>query len=527
MNYSVIEIFGRSVTIELDGDRPFYQEGPYEIYVNGSYYGRDSRNVVTIDGLAPASSYTIRLVRGEEACEQVITTEAETILMDVHLFGAAGDGVHVDTACIQTALYSCPEGGTVHFTKGTYLTGPLFLKSGITLWLDEGAELLGLPDRKDYPVLPGMIIPPMGKGPEYNLGSWEGNPLDTFASLITGICVKNVDIVGRGTINGGADRGSWWKNPKAKITAWRPRTVFLSHCSNIRLQGVKVCNSPSWTVHPYYCDGVRALNLNIWNPDNSPNTDGFDPESCTDVLVLGTEISVGDDCIAIKSGKYYMSQYHYKRTSGVEVRNCRLMRGHGSVTLGSEVACGVEKVRVSKCLFVRTDRGVRLKTRRGRGQKSCLNDLLFENIVMEDVHMPLTVNMFYYCDPDGHSDYVQNQAFRPADEMTPSIGTIHLKDIECTGVDASFVCACGLPEMPVEGIILENIRASFRPAEERKPHVPVMMDGFPELSGVSLYLKNIHTVKISDVQITGAADIEPTIENVQKLQMDNLYYLKE
>ena len=132
MNYSVIDIFGRSVTIELEGEKPYYQEKPYEIYVNGALYGTDTRNVITIDGLEPASSYTIRLADGEGECEKVITTEAETILMDVHRFGAAGDGVHVDTACIQTALYACPEGGTVHFTKGTYLTGPLFLKSGIS-----------------------------------------------------------------------------------------------------------------------------------------------------------------------------------------------------------------------------------------------------------------------------------------------------------------------------------------------------------------------------------------------------------
>ena len=160
------------------------------------------------------------------------------------------------------------------------------------------------------------------------------------------------------------------------------------------------------------------MNIRIFNPDDSPNTDGFDPESCTDVLLIGTEISVGDDCIAIKSGKYYMSRYHFRRTSGIEIRNCNLMRGHGSVTLGSEAASGVENVRVSKCIFDRTDRGVRIKTRRGRGERSVLDDLVIDNVVMDRVHMPLTVNMFYFCDPDGHSDYVQNQEARPVDEMT-------------------------------------------------------------------------------------------------------------
>ena len=119
--------------------------------------------------------------------EQEITTEDETILLDVRSFGAKGDGEHVDTEMIQAAIYSCPAGGTVRFPKGTYLTAPLFLKSGVTIWLEEGAELLGLTDRKEYPILPGMTIPGMDSEREYNLGSWEGNPLDIFASLITGI----------------------------------------------------------------------------------------------------------------------------------------------------------------------------------------------------------------------------------------------------------------------------------------------------------------------------------------------------
>ena len=276
---------------------PVYQEESYEIYVDGVLFGTDRRNVVTVDGLLPSHTYTIRIVNKSGSYEQEITTEDETILLDVRCFGAKGDGEHVDTEMIQAAIYSCPAGGTVRFPKGTYLTAPLFLKSGVTIWLEEGAELLGLTDRKEYPILPGMTIPGMDSEREYNLGSWEGNPLDIFASLITGIDVSDVNIVGRGTINGNAAAGDWWQHKKERIIAWRPRTIFLNRCKNVRIQGIKVCNSPSWTVHPYYCDGLRVMNIRISNPDDSPNTDGFDPESCTDVLLIGTEISVGDDCI--------------------------------------------------------------------------------------------------------------------------------------------------------------------------------------------------------------------------------------
>jgi polygalacturonase len=122
------------------------------------------------------------------------------------------------------------------------------------------------------------------------------------------------------------------------------------------------------------------LNLTIQNPYDSPNTDGFDPESCRNVLLLGTKISVGDDCIAIKSGKYYMAKNHFMRTENVVIRNCDLESGHGSVTVGSEIAGGVTGVKVEQCLFDSTDRGVRIKTRRGRGTRSLLDDICFNHI---------------------------------------------------------------------------------------------------------------------------------------------------
>ena len=118
-------------------------------------------------------------------------------------------------------------------------------------------------------------------------------------------------------MNGNAGNADWWKDAKIKRGAWRPRLVYLCGCENVTLQGIEVCNSPSWTIHPYYSDNINMLALKIRNPDNSPNTDGIDPESCSNVNIIGTDISVGDDCIAIKSGKYYMALKHYKTTDAV------------------------------------------------------------------------------------------------------------------------------------------------------------------------------------------------------------------
>ena len=526
MDFNIVEVFCRSVTIELITETAFKQERPFSIFINGEKRYTGDRNVITVAGLLPDTKYSIA-VRDEskesDAAEKEFTTRHESVLLDVKAFGAKGDGVTNDTAAIQAAICSCPKDGTVYLPKGEYLVTPVFLKSNMTFWLDEGAVLLGDTDRNHYPLLPGMT-PTTDEKDEYNLSSWEGNPLTSFASLVTAIDAENLDIIGPGTIDGNAQNSDWWVNAKVKRIAWRPNALYLCRCKHVRVQNVTVKNSPCWTVHPYYSDDLAFLNLYIHNPSDSPNTDGLDPESCSNVRVLGTVISVGDDCMAIKSGKYYMSMKHHKVTENVVIRNCLFERGHGSVTVGSEAAGGVKNVRVSQCIFDGTDRGLRIKTRRGRGERSILDDILFEKIQMDGVHMPFTVNMFYFCDPDGHSDYVQNQNPAPVDEMTPYIGTIAGKDISCKGVSACMLCAVGLPESAIGELNFENIKVSFLDEADRIPERPVMMDNFDEMSGRSIYAKNVKKLVLKNVEITGSADGGPELINVHEKKLEDVKY---
>ena len=520
MKLQLIAATVRSVTVErINRDR--YESVPCSVYLNDRLVRETEMNVITVFGLDPDTEYTLTVREGDNAESVVFRTAEETILLNVRAFGAKGDGVNNDTAAIQAAIACCPKGGTVYLPKGTYLSSSIFAKSDMTLWIDSGAELLGLTDRTQYPVLPGMVRSLYDNSKEMSFGSWEGNPLDCFAALLSAVEAENLTVIGEGTINGNADASDWWINRTVKRIAWRPRLLFLNHCRNVLVQGITVRNSPSWTVHPYYSDDLRFLNLTIQNPYDSPNTDGFDPESCTNVLLLGTKISVGDDCIAIKSGKLYMATAHHKPSSKIEIRNCLFEKGHGSVTVGSEIAGGVNQVHVTNCRFIGTDRGVRIKTRRGRGERSILTDLVFENISMEDVRMPITVNMHYFCDPDGHSSYVQSQEMAPRDYRTPVIGRITLKDVECTGINTTLVCACGLPESPIEQISLENVEASYIPEAQRKPGVPVMMDGFEPVSGETLWLKNVKRLSAKNVHIQGEAVREPEIFGNLKPEYEN------
>lgn len=526
MNFEIRAIFKRSVTIEIDNCTICYAPEEYRVLINGEEKLRTNLNVVSVDGLLPDSEYTISVEDSEGKTDKTFKTEHESVLLDVTAFGAKGDGKNDDTGFIQAAISSCPSDGTVYFPKGIYLTGPLFFKSHMSLWIDEGAVILGDAGRERYPLLPGLTDTTDGND-EYNLSSWEGNPETSFASLITGINLEYIDIFGKGTIDGNGDKGDWWKEPKVKRIAWRPKTVFLNHCRFVRFQSVTVRNSPCWTIHPYYTEDLSVFNISIWNPSDSPNTDGLDPESCDRVLVLGSRISVGDDCIAIKSGKYYMSEKHHKPSEHIVIRNSFMERGHGSVTIGSEAAAGVSDVTVERCIFDGTDRGLRIKTRRGRGPNALYDNIIFRYIIMKDVHMPFTFNMFYFCDPDGHSEYVQDQNERPVDDRTPAIGTIRAENIEATGADQCMLVAYGLPERYIDNIVLRNVKVSFRPKSERKPGPTIMMDNFRDMTGKSVYARNVKRLAMENIEIKGSDDTQTELINVIDFDSCNVVYVND
>ena len=115
--------------------------------------------------------------------------------------------------------------------------------------------------------------------------------------LIYGKGLENVAVIGRGTLDG---QGSFWWHKKWEHA--RPRMISFVESRDILIEGVKLINSPAWTVNPIECENVVVDKLTIVNPADSPNTDGINPDSCKNVRISNCHIDVGDDCIAIKSG---------------------------------------------------------------------------------------------------------------------------------------------------------------------------------------------------------------------------------
>jgi len=511
MEMKALFVSGRSVTVEI-ADGGLYQTlKPYRLLLNGQDAGEASTVVTSLYGLWPDTEYTLRVLDGEEEIASLtFRTEEESYTLNVRSFGAKADGLADDTAAIQAAIHCCPEKGRVLIPAGEYLVKPLFLRSHLRLEIAQGATLRLITDRRELPILPGMIQS-TDETDDLNLGSWEGNPLDMYAAMITGVNAEDVVIYGQGVLDGQGDKGDWWVNPKVRRGAWRPRMFFINHCKGVTVQGISFRNSPSWNLQPYFSQDLTFLNISVNAPANSPNTDGFDPESCKGILLAGAHFSLGDDCIAIKAGKLYMGARYQTPCEDIDISHCLMENGHGGMTVGSEMAGGVKNVRLHDCVMRHTDRGLRVKTRRGRGKDGVIDGIVFDHVRMEQVGTPFVVNCMYFCDPDGKSEYVQSREKQIVDERTPCIGTVAFRHVHATGVS----CAgyfLGLPEKPIERVEMESVTIDCAP--DAKPMAPAMAGGVEECVRCGVVAHNVDEVIMKNVTITGQEGEMLIAENV-------------
>lgn len=387
---------------------------------------------------------------------------------DVKQKGADPTGDSICTKVIQLAIDEAAKngGGTIYFPSGTYLTGALHLRSNITLYLDAGAVLKFSDNPADY--LPFVDV------------RWEGIMMKSFSPLIHAENIDNITIEGRGLLDGQGQ--TWWNRTFEKLveireegdlkelgkyeTMWevankglevsdyykstikrrffRPPFFQANHCTNIRITGVKLINSPFWTINPIFCDNITIDGVTIINPE-SPNTDGINPSSCSNVHIANCYINVGDDCITIKSGRDAQGREIGIPCQNITITNCTMLSGHGGVVIGSEMSGGVKKVTISNCVFDGTDRGIRLKSSRERG--GVVEDIRVSNIVMKNIQREALVFDLYYDKslPEG-----------PFTEKTPVFRNIHISNV--TGTEVKQACRIvGIPESPIENLSFNDI----------------------------------------------------------------------
>jgi polygalacturonase len=401
--------------------------------------------------------------------------------------GAIPDGETNCTAAIQRAIDTCSAagGGTVLMPAGHFVSGTIWLRSNITLHLEAGAVLLGSQNVDDFPLW---------------TSNWEGPASTTRAALICGENLDNVAITGRGTIDG---RGQmWWRMMKqleSSMKIIRPRLIRLVDCRNVLFEGVTLTNSPAWTLNPLACDNVTIRGLTVINPPDSPNTDGINPDSCRNVRISDCHIDVGDDCVTIKAGSEDQPRREYRACENVVVTNCTMIHGHGGVVIGSEMSGGVRNVAISNCTFVGTDRGIRIKSRRGRG--GVVEDIRVSNIVMDQVLCPLAINLFYGCgawdDPK-----VLDKSPKPVDETTPRFRRLRFSNITARRAKYSACFVIGLPEMSVEDIAYIDV-SIYLDEDNTEAGESEMAPGIEKLCRAGFVMRNVNGLRLDNVQVSG------------------------
>lgn len=389
--------------------------------------------------------------------------------------GADAGGKKLNSKLINKTIadLSTKGGGTLFFPAGKYLTGAIKLKSNITIELESGATLLFSDNFDDY--LPFVQM------------RYEGVVMNSFSPLFYAVDEENITIKGRGKIDGQGEK--WWQefyriiidlkdngvrdlnryqpmwdkaNNVQELYAktnedytgtldrrfFRPPLFQTIRCNNILIEGVEIVDSPFWTINPEFCENITVKGVTINNPP-SPNTDGINPSSCKNVHISDCHISVGDDCITLKSGRDLQAREYGVPCENITITNCTMLAGHGGVVIGSEMSGDVRKVTISNCVFDGTDRGIRIKSTRGRG--GIVEEIRVDNIVMKDIKKEaIILNLFYSkMDPE------------PVTERTPIFRNIHVSNLTGSEVNTA-ITVLGLEEMPVQDVSFNNINIETR-----------------------------------------------------------------
>ena len=311
---------------------------------------------------------------------------------------------------IQKTIDLCAKkgGGKVVVPAGSkFLTGAIQLKSGVNLEVQEGAVLEFAFEPELYPIVET---------------SWEGLECFNISPCVYAFKAKDIAITGKGTIDGGGSRDTWWpwvgnarfgykgegpaqnKGGRARLLkngedgipmynekgerspervfgpqdGMRPQLVNFNKCEGILLEDITLLRSPFWVIHPLHSTDITVRRVKMIN--DGPNGDGCDPECCNRVLIEDCFFNTGDDCIAIKSGRNRDGRERNMPSQNIIIRNCEMKNGHGGVVIGSEISGGCKNVFAHDCVMdsPELERVLRIKTNSCRGG-------IIENINMKDV----------------------------------------------------------------------------------------------------------------------------------------------
>lgn len=449
-------------------------------------------------------------------------------------YGAVGNGEVLNTQVIQHTIDLCARsgGGVVVIPPGLWLTGPIELQSNINLHLERGAILLFSPDHALYP-----IIKMPHSGSSYKV-----------MSPIYGHDLANVAITGGGVVDGNgqswrpvkkskvteghwrqllksggilSDRGRiWWPSKKAmngqhyldslrairkKLDArdylpvrtyMRPYLVSILFSKNVLLDGPTFENAPAFALFPKYCTNLIIRNVKVNNAYWAQNGDGIDVGDSKNVAIYRNTVTAGDDGICMKSSPIHYPGFSEPAMENVIIAGNIVHHAHGGFVIGSNTDGGIKNVWVTNCAFIGTDRGLRFKSRRGRGG-------LVHDIYVDHIAMSAIVDQAIYFNTYYELSGKENKSTIPkVNNETPRFQDIHISHVYCKGANTA-VSITGLPEMPVKNIMLNDVRISSRHGFYSDEVSNIMLNNVTVRSetGVVYALNNSRDVRLNRVNV--------------------------
>ncbi|MGD8175813.1 glycoside hydrolase family 28 protein [Marinimicrobium sp. ARAG 43.8] len=417
----------------------------------------------------------------------------------IEMQGEDQEGAILITDAVHRAIDAAHSagGGRVLIPSGKWLSGSIHLQSNINLHIAEGAEVLFSTDKDDF--LP--VVPQRHEGVEaYN-----------YAPMIYASHVKNVAITGKGLLNAQGDH--WWEwfeeygpPPRAIATqvplsrrhfgkgaeqeGMRPSFIVFWKSEDILVEGIHLLDSPMWNVHLIYSQNIIVRDVDI-NSLRAPNGDGVVVDSSQNVLIEYNHFQTGDDAVVLKSGLNEEALEIDIPTENVIVRHFEaknVRTGSGGVVFGSETSGGLRNIYVHDAYFDGSDRGIRFKTERGRGN-------VIENIYVRDVEMK---NITYEA-INFNSFYTGPQAMGVA----PTARNIQISNVNIDGVPTA-ISLIGLPEKWVEDITLSNITIKNAEMGARLVRVKnlVMNDVSIESDSLAMTIDDGYEVHLNNVTLT-------------------------
>jgi hypothetical protein len=438
---------------------------------------------------------------------QAAAQDAPARVFDVRDYGAMGQKADSAQAAIQSAIDAAAAagGGTVYFPAGEYTSGTLHLKSHVRLYIESGATIFSVKDKAAF----------------------------DQEALIFGADLENVTIEGRGTIDGQA--GYEWRPDDIEDDFIRPneelmlslgkstnrsfpkkdqfgKLILLLRCTDVRIAGLSLIDSPSWTIHPYGCerlviDGVyirSSRTEGVW-------ADGIDPDGCKDVRISNCTIETGDDALVFYSMNWFGPA---RPCENITVTNCRLTSASSAIKFCDGNMNCIRNVTIDNCVITGANRGIAFMDFDG----GYVSDVVLSNLTIECVRH----DWFWWGDGDPlhfnikRRSEVHKSVAPGSDAPAGAIRRVLISNVIARGQGSS-ICN-GHPDSWLEDITIDNLKL-YITADPQAPY---------DKSRHALEFRQVRNLKLNGVEVFWGEPASPAwrsaiyLEDIHGLVLDRV-----